>query len=100
MIRQHTILPARCACGSGDVEHGYNFERHGYLQLCNICGLEMFWSSDLITIDEADEMYATYRREHEFDDDDDDDEDEYEDETLSGGVAEGDSPSAEHTIWN
>jgi hypothetical protein len=95
MIRLHTILPARCACGSHDVENGYNFERHGYLQLCNLCGLEMFWSSDLITTDEADEMYAAYRREHDFDDDEDD-----EDEELPGEVAGGEYPSAEHTIWN
>jgi hypothetical protein len=63
MLRQHNIMPPRCACGSTDVEHGYKFERHGYLQVCEVCGLEMFWSSDLITIQEVDAMLAAYRRE-------------------------------------
>jgi hypothetical protein len=63
MLRQHNIMPPRCACGSTDVEHGYDFERHGYLQVCNVCGLEMFWSSDLITLEEVDAMRAAYRRE-------------------------------------
>jgi hypothetical protein len=63
VIRQHTIMPPRCACGSIDVEHGYNFERHGYLQACNVCGLEMFWSSDLLTSEEVDAMVAMYQQE-------------------------------------
>jgi hypothetical protein len=67
MFHQHSIMPPRCACGSTDVEHGYAFERHGYLQLCNVCGLEMFWSSDLLTSEEVDEMHATYRHEHGLD---------------------------------
>src|SRR5215510_6574459 len=57
----HNIMPPRCACGSPHVEHGYNFERHGYEQLCEVCGLEMFWSSDLLTSDEVDAMHAAYR---------------------------------------
>jgi hypothetical protein len=62
MLRQHNIMPPRCACGSTDVEHGYKFNRHGYLQVCNVCGLEMFWSSDLITSEEVDEMCAAYQQ--------------------------------------
>ena len=71
MIRQHSIMPPRCACGSKDVEHGYTFKRHGYLQVCEVCGLEMFWSSDLLTSEEVSEMCEAYRRqqtveEHDF----------------------------------
>lgn len=61
MITPHTIMPPRCACGSRDVEHGYDFGRHGYVQLCEVCGLEMFWSSDLLTPPEVQEMHAAYR---------------------------------------
>jgi hypothetical protein len=64
MIKPHNIMPPRCACGSRDVEHGYSYKRHGYLQLCEVCGLEMFWSSDLLGIKEVDAMHAAYRREH------------------------------------